>query len=157
RRREEAERQSLRERVLQAQKSDAIGAIVGTVAHDFNNLLTVMMGFAARSQEQLSQLGALSGRLPEGDAAALGILRLAMDTVEPVRKSQHAIVEGASRGQQIVANLMTFAKARTGDRVVGDLMTTVRDAERLIGIALPSSVRLEITGRDGVSLARHDR
>src|SRR5262249_41834437 len=86
RRREGAGRPSPRERVLQAQKSDAIGAIVGTVAHDFNNLLTVMMGFAARSQEQLNQLGTLSGRLPEGDAAARGILRLAMETVESVRK-----------------------------------------------------------------------
>ncbi|MBI1775978.1 MAG: PAS-domain containing protein [Proteobacteria bacterium] len=157
RRREEAERQSLRDRVLQAQKSDAIGAIVGTVAHDFNNLLTVMMGFASRSQEQLGVLETLSDQLPAIDPATRRVITHVMAAVDAVRKSQHDIVEGASRGQRIVANLMTFAKARTGERAVGDVVETVRGAERLIGIALPSSVKLEILGGVGASLARHDR
>ncbi|MBI1774598.1 MAG: response regulator [Proteobacteria bacterium] len=157
RRRQERDKLALQERVLQTQKSDAIGAIVGTVAHDFNNLLTAIMGFASLSKVQLDLLMAMPEKLQARDPETMRVIMQVVDAAVLVAKTHRDIVDGATRGQRIVQNLTEFVKARKGESAVGDIMTTVREARKLIAIALPSSVALEVEGAESVSVARHDR
>ncbi|MBI1774940.1 MAG: PAS-domain containing protein [Proteobacteria bacterium] len=154
--RQEAERLALSERLLLAQKNDAVGTIVSTVAHDFNNLLTVVLGFASLSQAQIDVLRVLPDKLPTDDPAARRAIGHVMDALGSVGKSLANIAASATRGRRIVSNLTEFVRAEPSEQKPSDLVETVRVAGRLMRISLPASARLEVEAESGSVLARHD-
>ena len=73
------------ERLLHAQKIDAIGEVSGTVAHDFNNILSAIIGFG----------------------------ELALDECEendPRREDIGEVLKAATRGSLITSQLLTFSR-----------------------------------------------
>jgi two-component system cell cycle sensor histidine kinase/response regulator CckA len=82
RRQAEAERASLQEQLVSAQRMEAVGRVAGGVAHDFNNMLTVIQ------------------------AAAEAIVR------EPGhdRIALHDIREAAAKGASLTRQLLTFSR-----------------------------------------------
>ncbi len=84
------ERQSLEERLRQAQKLEVVGRLAGGVAHDFNNVLTTIIAGTELAQMSLDakhpateELTAISGAAQRG--AALTRRLLAFVRQEPVR------------------------------------------------------------------------
>lgn len=84
RRKVEAELDTAREALFQAQKIEALGQLTGGVAHDFNNLLTAVMGSLELVRRQIS------------DERQLGLIDNA--------------IKGASRGISLTQRMLSFAR-----------------------------------------------
>ena len=111
--------------LLQAQKIEALGQLVGGVAHDFNNLLMAVIG----------NLDLLSKRLGE-DARIHRLLDGAM--------------EGARRGATLTQRLLAFARKQELQAQATDLRSLVEDMRDLIGRSVGPMVRIEIQAEDEV-------
>ncbi len=85
RKKAEAERSSLQERLQRAEKMEALGTMAGGVAHDLNNVLGVLVGYA----------GLLLYEIPEGDR---------------LRKHVMNIKLSGEKGAAIVQDLLTLAR-----------------------------------------------
>jgi PAS domain S-box-containing protein len=68
--RDVTERQQLEERLIQAQKMEAVGRLAGGIAHDFNNLLTAVLGYSDVLLEENNLNEASRGYIAEIKKAA---------------------------------------------------------------------------------------
>jgi two-component system cell cycle sensor histidine kinase/response regulator CckA len=108
----EAERERLREQLLQAQKMESVGRLAGGVAHDFNNMLGLILGHAEMALERVA---------PDSDLHA--------DLVE--------VRTAAERSADLTRQLLAFARKQTVAPQVLDVNATVEGMlkmlRRLIG------------------------
>jgi signal transduction histidine kinase len=118
-RREIASRERVQAALLQAQKIEALGQLVGGVAHDFNNLLMAVIG----------NLDLLSRKLG-GDARLQRLLSGAM--------------EGARRGATLTQRLLAFARKQELKAQVTDIRSLVEDMIDLIDRSVGPMVRVEL-------------
>ncbi|MCL5123030.1 MAG: PAS domain S-box protein [Deltaproteobacteria bacterium] len=79
RKRIEQEKETLRAQILQSQKREAIGTLVGGLAHDFNNMLQIILGYT-----QLLMMDKTEGHEDYADLAS--IARTVHDGAELVNK-----------------------------------------------------------------------
>jgi len=89
--RDETERQQLQEKMIETQKLEALGRLVGGVAHDFNNCFAGILGYVSLLKQMTSA----------GTEAA---------------EYSEAIEQSARRAAEITANLLSFARRQPEDR-----------------------------------------
>jgi signal transduction histidine kinase len=122
-REEIAGRERAQAALLQAQKIEALGQLVGGVAHDFNNLLMAVIG----------NLDLLSKKLGE-DARLHRLLDGAM--------------EGARRGATLTQRLLAFARKQELKAQATDVRSLVKDMIGLIDRSVGPMVRIELRAED---------
>jgi len=76
---------ALQEKLIQAQRTEALGTLAGGIAHDFNNLLGVILGFAS-------------------------ILRLRLAPSDPLLAFVKMIEQSAQRGSDLTRQLLSLAR-----------------------------------------------
>lgn len=103
----EAALRAQRERLVKAEKMEALTRMSAGVAHDFNNVLTAM----------LLRLDSLRIERPQ-DADLLQVLG--------------EVTEAGERGARLVQQLLTFARAKTPVPRPVDLSRTLRDLEPML-------------------------
>jgi nitrogen-specific signal transduction histidine kinase len=75
----------LQDKLIQAQRTEALGTLAGGIAHDFNNLLGVILGFAS-------------------------ILRLRLAPSDPLLAFVKMIEQSAQRGSDLTRQLLSLAR-----------------------------------------------
>jgi two-component system cell cycle sensor histidine kinase/response regulator CckA len=130
RKRAEAEKRELEERMLAAEKLETIGMLAGGVAHDFNNLLLVIMGHAEL---------ALS---TPGQGAA--------------REHLDQIRMAAQRASELTKQMLTYA-GRTSTRASAlDLSDLVRNMTELLRVTIAANARLQLEMADALPALEGD-
>jgi two-component system cell cycle sensor histidine kinase/response regulator CckA len=114
------ERRRLEERLLQAQKMEAVGRLAGGIAHDFNNILTAILGYANLLAEEVS-----------GE-------RQAKDDVEGIRKA-------AARASNLTKQLLAFSRRQPISPKIIDLNALVQETERMLKRLLTEDINFSLS------------
>jgi two-component system, cell cycle sensor histidine kinase and response regulator CckA len=110
------EHHALEEKLLQAQKLEAVGQLAAGVAHDFNNLLTVIVG----NTELALTRGGSVGELSE-------------------------VLRAANRASDLVRQLLAFSRADSTQTSVVELNDAVRGVRRMLERLIEEHIRVQAT------------
>lgn len=125
------EKKRLEERLVRAQKMEAIGTLAGGLAHDYNNLLTAILGYSSM----------LLKTLREHDAF-----------FKPVS----IIHEAAKRGAALGRKILTITRKEQREVKPVDLNETVRTSLELLHRSLPKDIEIVTRLADGLPLTQAD-
>lgn len=116
------------ERLLTAQKMEAVGQLTGGVAHDFNNLLTVIGGHIELIQEDMEN---------------------AAHYIPPVLRA-------VSQGAQLTQHLLAFSRQQPLAPKTVDMVQLVNDAAEVFRRTLGTNIKITFEHDADVWMARAD-
>ena len=126
----EARVQEASEKLVQAQKLEAMGRLVGGVAHDFNNLLTAVLG-------------------------NIDMLRRRLTEPRMIRYADNA-KDAAERGARLTGQLLAFARKQRLKPQPVDVARALQGMSELLGGAIGGQVALTMRLPDDLPAAEAD-
>jgi signal transduction histidine kinase len=108
-----------RERLVRAEKMEALSRMSAGVAHDFNNVLTAIL-------------------------LRVDSLRLERDTDASLQEALGEITQAGERGARLVQQLLTFAKAKVPAPRAVDVARALRDMEPMLTTLMQGQAALQI-------------
>jgi signal transduction histidine kinase/ActR/RegA family two-component response regulator len=115
----ETRRVALETQLRESQKMQAMGTMAGGIAHDFNNILSAILGNVELAKQDTAPGSAALTSLQEIDKAG-------------------------RRARDLVRQILTFSRNEVPKRIPLQLDDAVREAARLVKVALPPSVSLQV-------------
>jgi len=117
RKRAEKEKENLENRLLQAQKMEAIGTLAGGIAHDFNNILGAIIGYTEMAHDDI----------PNESSAA---------------RDLDKVLEASSRAVGLVKQILSFSRQDETEYILLQPASIVTKAITLLRPALPSTIEI---------------
>ncbi len=125
------EKKRLEERLIRAQKMEAIGTLAGGMAHDYNNLLTAILGYSSMLLKKLQ-------------------------AHEPFYKPVSIIHEAAQRGAELGRKMLSITRNDQRELKPVDLNDIVRTSLELLQGSLPENMEIVTRLADGIPLTKAD-
>lgn len=116
----EAHRNALESQLRESHKMQAVGTMAGGIAHDFNNIIGAILG---------------NVELAKQDAGA----------TSPALVSLNEIDKAGRRARDLVRQILTFSRNESPKRVPIQLAEVVEETVRLLKVALPPTVEMQVT------------
>jgi PAS domain S-box-containing protein len=123
---------TLEQQLLESQKMEAIGRLVGSVSHDFNNLLTAIMVYC----------GLVSENLPHDD---------------PARQHTDEIFAAAEQGSELVRQLLSIARQRQLEPTLVSVSEMVEDLGDMLQRLIGEDIEMDIVRDADPALVEVDR
>ena len=118
RKRAQAERERLEQRLRQAVKMEAVGRLAGGIAHDFNNVLAGVFAYGEMLVEET----------PDGS---------------PLKRYAQNVLTAATRGRGLVEQILAYSRSQRGKRAPVDITRVLAETLELLRGSLPAGIRLE--------------
>ncbi|MFC1523839.1 response regulator [Thermodesulfobacteriota bacterium] len=112
------EKSQLEDKLLQAQKMEAIGTLAGGIAHDFNNILTAIIGYG-----EMVLLGLESGSRAHAD--------------------QCQVLQAGDRARELVRQILAFSRQVEEERIPVQTYYIVKEALKLLRPAIPTTIAIK--------------
>jgi two-component system, cell cycle sensor histidine kinase and response regulator CckA len=126
------EKKQLEQQFLHAQRLESLGTLASGIAHDLNNILTPILATA-----QLLPL-----TLPLLNQQNQNLLNL--------------LIDSASRGSNLVKQILFFAKGTEGNRITLQVAHLLREIRQLIVQTFPKSIEVQIHIPEGLWMITGD-
>jgi PAS domain S-box-containing protein len=119
RKREEKEREQLENRLLQAQKMEAIGTLAGGIAHDFNNILSGVIGYAELALTSI------------GDS-------------EDLKYHLDGVLKAGNRARDLVRQILIFSRYEADQKIYPvKVKSVIRDVLKMMRATLPTTIEIQ--------------
>ena len=122
----EARRVALETQLRESQKMQAMGTMAGGIAHDFNNILSAILGNVELAKQDTAHNS-------------------------PALTSLQEIEKAGRRARDLVRQILTFSRNEVPKRIPIQLDYVVHEAARLVRVALPPSVELQVLINPGTA------
>lgn len=121
----------IEQKLLQAQKMEAIGTLSGGIAHDFNNILFPLVGYTEM----------LLNDIPEDD---------------PIRSSLNAIYSSALRARDLVQQILAFARQEKSELKLIRMQPIIKEVLKLIRSTIPATISITQQIDPGCGIVKAD-
>ena len=133
------QQRTLEERLRQMQKMESLALLAGGVAHDFNNILTAVLGYGQLALNTLNRTKA------EAQISIVSARReFDLGTLDKTRAQLQHIVDAASHGQALTAQLLAFSRDESLPIYPLNLDAEIKNISEMIRRLIGEHIRVHI-------------